>query len=52
MAQYAPIIFKTINSNGALLSTLITGAINVAATFISIGLVDRIGRKVRTAFPL
>lgn len=43
---YAPVIFKTISSNGALLSTVITGVINVATTFVSIALVDKIGRKV------
>ena len=45
---YAPIIFKTISpANGALLSTVITGAINVAATFISVAAVDKSGRKAR-----
>ena len=44
---YAPIIFKTINpQSGALLATMITGVINVAATFISIALVEKAGRKV------
>ena len=46
---YAPIIFKTISpANGALLSTVITGAINVLATFISVAAVDKGGRKART----
>jgi hypothetical protein len=44
---YAPIIFKTINpQSGALLATMITGVINVLATFISIALVEKAGRKV------
>lgn len=34
---YAPIIFKTINKNGALLATVITGAVNVGTTFVSVG---------------
>ena len=47
---YAPIIFKTINpQSGALLATMITGVINVLATFISIALVEKAGRKVSTA---
>ena len=47
---YAPIIFKTINpQSGALLATMITGVINVLATFISIALVEKAGRKVNTA---
>lgn len=45
---YAPVIFKTISSNGALLSTVITGVINVVTTFVSIATVDKIGRKVCT----
>ena len=45
---YAPIIFKTISpANGALLSTVIMGAINVAATFISVAALDKSGRKAR-----
>ncbi len=45
---YAPIIFKTINpQSGALLATMITGVINVLATFISIAFVEKAGRKVR-----
>ncbi len=34
---YAPIIFKTISKNGALLATVITGAVNVGTTFVSVG---------------
>ena len=49
---YAPIIFKTINpQSGALLATMITGVINVLATFISIALVEKAGRKVSPALP-
>ncbi len=47
---YAPIIFKTINpQSGALLATMITGVINVLATFISIAFVEKAGRKVSAA---
>ena len=50
---YAPIIFKTINpQSGALLATMITGVINVLATFISIALVEKAGRKVLRSSPL
>ncbi|BDA43832.1 Sugar transport protein MST3 [Coccomyxa sp. Obi] len=42
---YAPIIFKTISKNGALLATVITGAVNVGTTFVSVALVDKVGRK-------
>ena len=34
---YAPMIFKTISPNGALLATVITGAVNVGTTFVSVG---------------
>ena len=47
---YAPIIFKTINpQSGALLATMITGIINVVATFIAIMFVEKAGRKVSAA---
>ncbi|KAL9387121.1 hypothetical protein Peur_020245 [Populus x canadensis] len=44
---YAPILFKTIGfgSNASLFSSLITGIVNMLATFVSISAVDRFGRK-------
>jgi SP family arabinose:H+ symporter-like MFS transporter len=44
---YAPVIFKEtgINSSGSLLQTIGIGCVNVLATFIAIGWVDKIGRK-------
>ena len=46
---YAPVIFTTVSpANGAFLSTVITGAINVVATFLAIAAVDRAGRRVRS----
>ena len=44
---YAPILFQTvgIKSNGSLLSAVITGLVNVLSTFVSIFLVDRLGRR-------
>lgn len=52
MMFYAPIIFKSISpANGALLSTVITGAINLVATFVSIAAVDKSGRKARPCLP-
>ena len=45
---YAPVIFATVSpANGALLSTVVTGAINVVATFLAIATVDRAGRRAR-----
>ncbi|KAJ7513697.1 hypothetical protein O6H91_23G011100 [Diphasiastrum complanatum] len=45
---YAPVLFKTIGFGGdaSLYSAVITGAVNVLATFISIFTVDRLGRRV------
>ncbi|KAK8949425.1 Sugar transport protein 13 [Platanthera zijinensis] len=45
---YAPILFETVGfkSGASLLSTVIIGGINVAATVVSIVLVDRAGRRV------
>ncbi|KAJ7944864.1 putative Sugar transporter [Quillaja saponaria] len=44
---YAPVLFKTIGfgSTASLMSALITGICNFCATFISIILVDKIGRR-------
>ncbi|KAG6548533.1 hypothetical protein Mapa_010021 [Marchantia paleacea] len=45
---YAPVLFQTIGfgSDASLYSAVITGAVNVVATLVSIGTVDRWGRKV------
>jgi MFS family permease len=47
---YAPQLFQAAghSAESALLSTVITGAVNVGATFVAILLVDRIGRRVST----
>ena len=44
---YAPVIFKEtgLDSSSSLLQTIGIGAVNVLATFIAIGLVDKVGRK-------
>lgn len=44
---YAPVIFKEtgLNSSSSLMQTIIIGIVNILATFVAIGLVDRIGRK-------
>lgn len=44
---YAPEIFKQtgINAASSLLQTIVIGVVNIIATFIAIGLVDKIGRK-------
>jgi SP family arabinose:H+ symporter-like MFS transporter len=44
---YAPVIFREtgLDSSSALLQTISIGAVNVLATFIAIGLVDKVGRK-------
>lgn len=44
---YAPVIFKEtgIDSSSSLIQTIIIGVVNVIATFIAIGLVDKIGRR-------
>lgn len=44
---YAPVLFRTIGfgSNASLMSSMITGAVNSLATFVSIFTVDKIGRR-------
>eukprot|EP01018_Ginkgo_biloba_P005973 Gb_10108 [translate_table: standard] len=45
---YAPVLFKTIGfgSNASLMSAVITGVVNVAATVVSILTVDKYGRRL------
>ncbi|KAK6929985.1 Major facilitator, sugar transporter-like, partial [Dillenia turbinata] len=45
---YAPVLFQTIGfgSNASLLSSVITGLVNVLSTFVSIFAVDKVGRRV------
>lgn len=45
---YAPVLFQTVGfgSDASLLSSVITGLINVVSTVVSIFVVDRAGRKV------
>ncbi|KAG6435540.1 hypothetical protein SASPL_100414 [Salvia splendens] len=44
---YAPLLFQTMGfkNDGALLSAVITGVVNVVSTFVSIVAVDRLGRR-------
>ncbi|OEL14617.1 Sugar transport protein 10 [Dichanthelium oligosanthes] len=44
---YAPVLFKTIGLGGdaSLMSAVITGLVNIIATFVSIATVDRLGRR-------
>lgn len=44
---YAPVLFQTMGfeSNGALLSAVVTGGVNVLSTIVSIILVDKVGRR-------
>jgi MFS transporter, SP family, sugar:H+ symporter len=44
---YAPQMFEAVgqSSDDALLSTVITGSVNVAATLVALALVDRLGRR-------
>ncbi|PIA34384.1 hypothetical protein AQUCO_03800179v1 [Aquilegia coerulea] len=44
---YAPVLFKTLGfgNNASLMSAVITGLVNVGATFVSIYLVDKKGRR-------
>ncbi len=50
---YSPVLFSTLGSgdSAALESTLIVGAVNVVATVVAIGLVDRVGEPPRTCLP-
>ncbi|KAL4363101.1 hypothetical protein GQ457_04G004530 [Hibiscus cannabinus] len=45
---YAPVLFKTLGfgDDASLMSAVITGAVNVAATIVSIYSVDKVGRRV------
>lgn len=53
MIFYAPVLFSSLGmgQDSALLSSVITGAVFVAATVISILTVDTFGRKVSTSEP-
>uniref|UniRef100_I1R384 Major facilitator superfamily (MFS) profile domain-containing protein n=1 Tax=Oryza glaberrima TaxID=4538 RepID=I1R384_ORYGL len=44
---YAPVLFKTIGLGGdaSLMSAVITGLVNIVATFVSIATVDSLGRR-------
>ncbi|WMV53160.1 hypothetical protein MTR67_046545 [Solanum verrucosum] len=44
---YAPVLFQTMGfkANASLLSSIITGIVNVGSTFVSIYLVDKVGRR-------
>ncbi|KAL7210254.1 hypothetical protein ACSBR1_031756 [Camellia fascicularis] len=44
---YAPVLFQTmgLKNDASLLSAVITGTVNVASTFVSIYLVNKIGRR-------
>ncbi|KAL1543231.1 Sugar transport protein 8 [Salvia divinorum] len=44
---YAPVLFQTMGfkNDGALLSAVITGVVNVLSTFVSIVAVDKLGRR-------
>lgn len=44
---YAPVLFKTLGlgDNASLMSSAVTGVVNVMATFVSIFSVDKIGRR-------
>jgi MFS family permease len=45
---YAPVLFKTLGfgSDASLMSAVITGGVNVVATFVSIFTVDKFGRRI------
>ncbi|XP_028790322.1 sugar transport protein 10-like [Neltuma alba] len=44
---YAPVLFKTLGfgDDASLMSSVITGVVNVCATFVSVFTVDRVGRR-------
>ena len=42
---YAPVLFQAMGSNNSLLSSVVTGGVNVASTFVSIYAVDKVGRR-------
>lgn len=45
---YAPVLFKTLGfgNDASLMSSVITGGVNVVATLVSIFTVDKVGRKI------
>ncbi|XP_043690899.1 sugar transport protein 8-like [Telopea speciosissima] len=45
---YAPVLFQTVGfgNDAALLSSVITGLVNVISTLVSVSLVDKVGRRV------
>ncbi|KAF7817746.1 sugar transport protein 10-like [Senna tora] len=45
---YAPVLFKTLGfgNDASLMSSVITGIVNVIATFVSVFTVDKVGRRV------
>jgi hypothetical protein len=45
---YAPVLFKTLGfaDDASLISAVITGAVNVVSTLVSIYAVDRYGRRI------
>lgn len=45
---YAPVLFKTLGfgNNASLISAVITGVVNVLATFVSVFTVDKFGRRI------
>jgi hypothetical protein len=45
---YAPVLFNTIGfgKNASLYSSVITGAVNLVATFVSLIYADKVGRRV------
>ncbi|CAN7012394.1 unnamed protein product [Brassica rapa subsp. trilocularis] len=47
VAFYAPVLFRTVGfgESGSLMSTLVSGIVGTASTFLSMLVVDRIGRK-------
>ncbi|KAG9452777.1 hypothetical protein H6P81_005681 [Aristolochia fimbriata] len=44
---YAPVLFKTIGfgADASLMSAVVTGLVNVLATFVSIAIADKVGRR-------